>query len=636
MSAYTWQFTEDGLAILQKNGKNIFYGYSQAEAADGRKIDSRKAVQVFAKGNTAVYQAANGLVLTQMVKEGDMPGIRISLANADGSEVTCNHLIPLVIWGGDAQAAPLFNCLFSRMLLVPYDNTMWLRYEAVPFRAGRTSYDFTVVFSEETKAGLLIGATDFSVWKNAVVSSGSESRQFRLVSGIADEGTHDTCDHGMQTGVSVMSAPFVFLFEEDYRNMLEAYGDCLKELHHPLEWKGGAPFGFNSWAGLAFRLNESNFRATGKLFREKLRPAGYENEGEQYINFDAGWADIDAEARKELVEELHANGQYAGIYDSPFACFAPDIDEEIPELPGHTFREILLRDREGQILERIDGAHPYDVTHPLWMQMEKVKTDYYKELKFDYAKFDFISHGAAEGVHFNREISTGRQALTFAYEYLDSLLSEEEVGHPFFLSLSIAPLFPHGYAHARRFSCDAFGMDEDVEYVLNAQTFGWWENGRLYAFNDPDHICLLRGSFAPRDSYFGEAKARYTTSVIGGTVMMLSDDYGNEEALRRTLELTANRQINKIAASRVAFRPVGSNGFSACNCFTASIDGTQYAALFHWRTGKEEVSVEAAAMGALPGSCWKDLWTGLELQEQDGRICWQAEGCDALLLKALQ
>lgn len=47
--------------------------------------------------------------------------------------------------------------------------------------------------------------------------------------------------------------------------------------------------------------------------------------------------------------------------------------------------------------------------------------------------------------------------LNAAYQFIDELLKPEKTGKPFFISLSIAPLFPNGYGHARRFSCDAFG-----------------------------------------------------------------------------------------------------------------------------------------------------------------------------------
>ena len=49
------------------------------------------------------------------------------------------------------------------------------------------------------------------------------------------------------------------------------------------------------------------------------------------------------------------------MYDAPFACFVDDLDAEIRELPGqnYTYRDILLRDEEGRLLEKVDGAHPF-------------------------------------------------------------------------------------------------------------------------------------------------------------------------------------------------------------------------------------------------------------------------------------
>ena len=65
-----------------------------------------------------------------------------------------------------------------------------------------------------------------------------------------------------------------------------------------------------------------------------------------------------------------------------------------------------------------------------------------------------------------------------------------------------------------------------------------------------------------RDSSLGEARARYTASAIAGTVMMLSDDYEREEAKERSRILTGNPEVNKVAASRVAFRPTEAGGTS--------------------------------------------------------------------------
>ena len=65
------------------------------------------------------------------------------------------------------------------------------------------------------------------------------------------------------------------------------------------------PFGFNSWAGLAFRLNADNYQKTGKFLREELAPKGYENKGVTYVNLDACWNTIPEEVLTARVKELH-------------------------------------------------------------------------------------------------------------------------------------------------------------------------------------------------------------------------------------------------------------------------------------------------------------------------------------------
>ena len=70
---------------------------------------------------------------------------------------------------------------------------------------------------------------------------------------------------------------------------------------------------------------------------------------------------------------MHENDQRAGIYDAPFAFFGKEPDAEIPGIAGHCFNEILLRDSKGRLLSRVDGAIPYDVTHPLWKEYTRRK-----------------------------------------------------------------------------------------------------------------------------------------------------------------------------------------------------------------------------------------------------------------------
>lgn len=634
-----WSCTEKGTFELHWDGAGILQAYAQAFHVDGRRVDTRFSVltdkKEEGKALTLTFEDANGLLLTEKlaVSEEGVPTAKVSLSSKDGSPVETRRLVPLVVQQAPETNERLWKSIWSKMLLVPYDNTMWLRYEAVPLRAGRKSFDLTVLFMEDSREGLLIGAADFDTWKNGLICSAYDAKNICAVSGLADEGSHDTEEHGSLRGESVSSSRFYVLYGPDYRELLETYGDLVARETQPLEWNDGVPFGFNSWAGLAYKLNADNYQAAGKFLREELAPNGYENNGVTYINLDAGWRSIPEETLVARAKELHENGQRAGIYDYPFAFFGRDEKEEIPGMPGHIFEEILLRDREGRLLPRVDRAIPYDVTHPVWKEYTRKKFENFVKWNFDYVKVDFMSHGGMEGVHHDPAVRTGRQALNGAYRFVDELLDPAKIGRPFFISLSIAPLFPNGYGHARRFSCDAFGTAEDVEYVLNAQTYAWWQNRRLYAFNDPDHICLLKSFGMEHDSTLGEARARYTASAIAGTVMMLSDDYGREEAKERTRLLSSNREVNRVAASRVAFRPVEAGDASASHCYTAVIDGKQYIAMFSWRNGAQTIELDPERAGLKTGVSYKELWSGRSIQEENGVLRWYAKDCDAVLLK---
>ena len=93
--------------------------------------------------------------------------------------MTTRRLVPMVLQ--DDRREPqeklaLWKSLETRMLTVPYDNTMWLRFEALPLRSGRVSYDLTVLIGPDDRQGLLVGALDFDVWKNAVTCSAYDAR----------------------------------------------------------------------------------------------------------------------------------------------------------------------------------------------------------------------------------------------------------------------------------------------------------------------------------------------------------------------------------------------------------------------------------------------------------------------------
>ncbi len=638
-----WNYTGDGFWELHDAGKKILKAYAHAQDTQGRKIDTRSCTLTAQeeRENTLILHFAGeeGLLLVQRLGVSDtgVAWADCTLRTADGQETHTRSLTPLVFSAPGIQkheAAPaIWKDLWIKMLTVPYDNTMWLRYEALPLRAGQKSYDLTVLYSEDSREGILVGALDFDRWKNALICSATDANTLEAASGVTDGGTHDTQPHGVLSGREVTSSRFCVLYGGDYRKLLERYGDFLASERKPLQWTQGVPFGFNSWAGLAFRLTEERYEKSGDFLREELMPNGYQNGGHTYVNLDAGWNVMSPDRLVAQAQRLHGAGQKAGIYDAPFAFFGKDTGQEIPGAAGHRFSEILLRDEKGRFLPRVDGAIPYDVTHPLWKQMTANKFGNFVEWGYDYVKVDFMTHGGMEGRHYDETVTTGRQAINQGYAFLDSLLSEEKTGRSFFISLSIAPIFPYGYGHARRVSCDAFGTNQDVEYELNSHTYGWWLNGRLYQYNDPDHIVLYQSFGMERACTEGEARARYTTAVIGGTVMMLSDDYECAKARERAKQFACNPAVNRIAAAQTAFVPVESAQCSASAAYTACIDGRQYIALFHWQDNRETVTLCADRAGLPRQGRYTDLWSGKTYSMENGGLQWEAEGCDAILLE---
>ena len=56
----------------------------------------------------------------------------------------------------------------NKMLLCPYDNDMWVRYETTYLKSGRTSYDISAIFDPDSLNGLVIGSIDNNIWKMAL------------------------------------------------------------------------------------------------------------------------------------------------------------------------------------------------------------------------------------------------------------------------------------------------------------------------------------------------------------------------------------------------------------------------------------------------------------------------------------
>ncbi len=189
------------------------------------------------------------------------------------------------------------------------------------------------------------------------------------------------------------------------------------------------------------------------------------------MNLDGGWTKIKEADVIESAKHIHDQGQKAGIYFTPFSYWSDDFTKPVEGTNGkYTYADILLRDSKGNPLPKIDGARPLDPTHPGTIARIDYELGRFVAWGYDYVKLDFLNCGSLEGHHYDPAITTGVAAYAYGMQRVEDDLSPKKIGRPFFISLSIAPLFP-AHGHSRRVSCDAFGRIEDTEYLLNAVTF---------------------------------------------------------------------------------------------------------------------------------------------------------------------
>lgn len=527
------------------------------------------------------------------------PYLQLQLELEGADILSSNYMCPLFVQG---KAFPLPGAQTPRLLYVPYDNDKWIRYKAQDMQIGGSSYEVTAVYDDHSRNGYIIGSVTHDLWKTGITTHGGygELSTLRIFGGIADANTRDPYQpHGKVKGKCIASPVMMVGYYNDFRDGLIEYGKLCADYFPAPEWNEGVIFGWNSWACLTTNICYDAFAKVSETF-EQWKSLGFENNGSVYVNFDSFWDRLTPDELKASVELCHARGQKAGIYYTPFTCWHNNFDRPVEGTNGrYTYRDIILRDENDDPIPPIDGGYPIDPTHPGNIQRVDAMIKYFIDLGFDYLKVDFMAHGACEGVHYQHEITTGVAAYHYGLKAMCRQIQPDVLGKPFFLDFSIAPLFPHGYANARRISCDAFGQMYDTEYMLNSLTYGFWQNGTIYNFTDPDHTCLYQSAGRPVSSE-NEAHSRMLASCIGGTVMLLSDDYRIPDAAERTEKLLIREYLD-IARKGEVFRPAECfDGEKASRFYYRQDGGRTYLAAFNFSAEPAVLTLPLDRIGNLP------------------------------------
>ena len=532
---------------------------------------------------------------------------------SNGEDIRTNWIAPIQVM--EIGGVDIGSYGDNRVILNPYDNDQWVEFESRPVASSGVSYEVMPIFDNDSRNALIIGSITHDTWKSAIEYSGSNYRlnELTMYAGATPTG-RDQCEHGFVSGKSI-SSPTIFTgYYSDWRDGMEDYAKANAVITPKMPWQGEVPFGWNSWGEIQSSIDLDSAIYISDYIKENLQDVLRSKDGVTYINLDSYWDNMSKEELRQFVEHCEKNGQKAGIYWGPFVSWydteaqlkANTVVPKGVKGDQYTFYDIALKDHNGKVLQKLDGAFTLDPTHP----GTKARIDYYidnfKELGFSYIKLDFLVGASLEGDHYDPQVTTGTQAYNMGMQYL-----VDRIDGTMFISLAMAPLFPNQYAHGRRIACDTFYSIENTKYQLSALTYGFWINQNLYEYSDPDHIVITGGDFE-------EARSRVNSGIISGTIFLAGDDFRKEEARERASILYKNDEVMEVARIGKSFRPIEGNiiGKSpAAQVFVMEDSDNYYAAVFNYsRTESDVVKVDFDRAGFDVDNDYiiKDLWTGEE------------------------
>ncbi len=282
---------------------------------------------------------------------------RLKIIRKEGA--ASNFMAPLV----SSEPVNLFPPGDNRALFVPFDNDKWIRYSAVPFGGKVTSYEVSALYNNAGRQGLVVGSIDHDTWKTGVRSttSGGAVNDLEVFGGITSAITRDTLPHGKVTGRTIQSPRIFVGYFSDWRTGLETFAKVNAAVAPPRPWKGGVPFGWNSWGKLQFNISFEKAIEASDFFARELQPHHFENNNIVYIGLDAGWNKFTDDELKRFVGHCKANHQEAGIYFTPFADFGRHEDAMV-EGSLYRYKDIYLYANGEK--QRIAGGVALDPTHP--------------------------------------------------------------------------------------------------------------------------------------------------------------------------------------------------------------------------------------------------------------------------------
>ena len=578
----------------------------------------------------------SGEMVQSFTIDTDYVLLTVTLTVYDG-EISTNYFSVLSTY---KNSLIMDDCMFLQM---PYDNDKWVEPKFIAIDdLDRITNGYEVgAFISEDNNGFILGSVSHDVWKTGIKVQADEGEVMGidLFGGAADSNTRDKNAHGNVVD-STVTSPVMFLgIYDDWREGLTGYGKANCQITPKKESADKVPFGFNSWGSLQSGVKYSDMTAVSNFIKENFNELWSEDDGAIYVNIDSFWDYItknDSSCNMKLDEALEAfvsicrqNGQKAGIYYTPFACWHSNEEElnSIMDGSSYTYYEAALKNDDGSLYGKLDGGFALDPTHPGTLARIEDRMNYFIDLGFEYIKLDFLTHGALEGFHYDRNITTGTQAYNVGMKKIHEICNGK-----MFVNLSIAPVFPYQYADGRRISCDAFASLDNTQHVLSYLTACFWHK-EIYSYPDPDHLVVTGVSE-------GEARCRVTSGVISGTSFLIGDNLAAIKKgtgdYNRVIEMFGNKGIIEIAKLGKAFTPVNVTAGQRCaDIYYCTVGNTVYVAVYNFTSKTEKTVIDLSDIipDLKDGTSAVDLWRNTKLTVKDSSVTCIRPSNDVVMIK---
>ena len=509
-----------------------------------------------------------------------------------------------------------------RGLAVPFDNDMWVRFDAQPLHnANYTASEVTALYNNDTRQGLIIGSIEHAVWKSGINVQHNNNHTISLAAfgGLADSViTHDKIPHGkVSVNDTLCSSPKMMVgYFPDWRAGMEQYAAAnrLAEPRVVFKWNKATPMGWNSWGMMQTKLNLPKAKSIVDFFADSCK--GFRNEdGALFIDLDSYWDNLvkggldgDVSALKSFAQYCSSKKLKPGIYWAPFA----DWGKYDRKIEGSSWTYPASWITQNGIPVEVDGARAMDPTYPGTKERIAHYINKFKELGFEMIKIDFLGHGALESDHyFNPAVTTGMQAYKIGMEFLDSVMNGKMLVYA-----AISPTMATArYVHMRRIACDAFSAIDNSEYTLNSTGYGWWQT-QLYDYVDADHVVFNKET--P-----GANRARLASAL--GTGRLITGEYFSEtgEGNATAKRLLQNKDLLNIIKNDRSFRPVEANsGQRAPELFLRTIEGATYLAAFNYDNKNRPFHISLDRIGLKKGTTYKvqELFTKTQSSVTDNIV----------------